>query len=834
MANDTDFTTQQESLAGIAKSLTTIATKLDSILENEIKITAMRTTDDATAAESAVAKMNKEFRGVAVAAGAAGSGVEGAGNQIEGLGNQGSGASKAMAGLAGTFDNLNKSIDGFIDKDLYKQMNKIQDQVGGLGQGIGNASGGGKELADIMYGVNDALQGGSSSIESMGVNLEGLLGPTSKASSALMELVTGNQAAVDSYAVFKTATADTALEMKLFGEKMGLSSRQTSTFVTRQISLTGQAGTDMLKNAAVYAKRVANATGDSTKMILGQMEQIIASTSMFGNVTVDEAARVASSLRQLGIDFKDLNGMVSKYANFESAASSVSALTSVFGVQLDAMKAMQMANSPDKLEYLMYMREQFLNTAKSVDDMSLAEKRLIQTQLGLSDVATVERLFDPDKEISSMEDLTTATGDSVESSAEAITELQDELFRLGDISKNTLAQFTDNMDKAFKSTLQRGVIDTAIVMDREYDKLTRNMQERSQGLAKNSGISKSLNDITETLAETMKGIADGITEGLDTAFAGIKSGFRQMLEEMGVEFDESAWSSSSMSVKGESLYEGFKPAVEGIGVDMKKMWKEASVDSDAGFTAMVKSAGTQLNKLSVAIGDTGIEWSDMIKSQQEKMAKEMFGDASEKSMARAAEVWNSNLKEVNKKTRDDTDDTLDQLRALAKSGMKSTEGRVQDVMKTLAGDDADVMKKLQTAYTDMAKDTWSSDDLIGYSDDVYGSIIADREAKAEAEKTKAEAGKRGSGPSGKVNKLSIEHQKRLEKINGKILVAITELKDTLIGREGGDEKPLNIQTEIKLDGLKIAEVVTKHAVNGGVVVNQKSIATMTPGSGGDK
>tara|TARA_Y100000310_G_scaffold100567_1_gene98415 strand:+ start:887 stop:3391 length:2505 start_codon:yes stop_codon:yes gene_type:complete len=833
--SDTDFETQQESLAAIAKSLTTITSKLGSILDNEIKLIAARESggDAATAAKS-MEDLSATLEVVTIKAGGASGGLDATGKQIETTGGKAEDAVTALAGLSGTFDNLNKSIDGFIDKDLYKQMNKIQDQVGGLGQGIGNASGAGKELADIMYGVNDALQGGSSSIESMGVNLEGLLGPTSKASSALMELVTGNQAAVDSYAVFKTATADTALEMKLFGEKMGLSSRQTSTFVTRQISLTGQAGTDMLKNAAVYAKRVASATGDSTKMILGQMEQIIASTSMFGNVTVDEAARVASSLRQLGIDFKDLNGMVSKYANFESAASSVSALTSVFGVQLDAMKAMQMANSPDKLEYLMYMREQFLNTAKSVDDMSLAEKRLIQTQLGLSDVATVERLFDPDKEISSMEDLTAATGDSVSSSAEAITELQDELFRLGDISKNTLEQFKDNMGKAFKSTLQRGVIDTAIVMDREYDKLTRNMQERSQGLAKNSGISKSLNDISTTLAETMKGIAEGITAGIDEAFTKLGDLFDKMLKKMSGDFEESDFNEGSMSVKGKSLYEGFKPAVVGIGVDMKEMWKEASVDSDAGFTAMVKSAGTQLNKLSVAIGDTGIEWSDMIKSQQEKMAKEMFGDASEKSMARAAEVWNSNLKEVNKKTRDDTDDTLDQLRALAKSGMKSTEGRVQDVMKTLAGDDADVMKKLQTAYTDMAKDTWSSDDLIGYSDDVYGSIIADREAKAEAEKTKAEAGKRGSGPSGEVNKLSIEHQKRLEKINGKILVAITELKDTLIGREGGDEKPLNVQTEIKLDGLKIAEVVTKHAVNGGVVVNQKSIATMTPGSGGDK
>ena len=185
------------------------------------------------------------------------------------------------------------------------------------------------------------------------------------------------------------------LEMDLLAKGLGYTSEQVSTFIGRQISRTGEANLDMLRSAAIYSKKFANATGDNFKFIAANIEAITADTENFGNVNDRETARISSNLRQMGLGFEDLQGSVKKFQTFESAADSVAALTTVFGVQMDAMEMFKLANE-DQGEFLLKMREQFLATGRSADDLSLAEKRLMQQQLGLQDVESVDRLFDVD------------------------------------------------------------------------------------------------------------------------------------------------------------------------------------------------------------------------------------------------------------------------------------------------------------------------------------------------------------------------------------------------------------------------------------------------------
>ena len=291
--------------------------------------------------------------------------------------------------------------DMLFPKAFMDQLNVIQSRFGTIGREIDNQA----DLhTSTLIKITDDLQrvvfdpditkrfsqalGGTSMLQVYQGNVQ-------DAMSTINEIISGPTGMLSSMKILKNMNSDIALEMDLLGRGLSLSADQVGTFVSRQISLTGKSGNDMLREVAVYSKQIANITGDNQKIITAGIEQIIRDTENFGNVSVIEAARVTSNLRQMGLGFEDLQGSVKKFQTFESAADSVAALTTVFGIQMDAMEMFKLANE-DQGEFLLRMREQFIATGRTVDDLTLAEKRLIREQTGLQDVESVERLFDVD------------------------------------------------------------------------------------------------------------------------------------------------------------------------------------------------------------------------------------------------------------------------------------------------------------------------------------------------------------------------------------------------------------------------------------------------------
>ena len=123
---------------------------------------------------------------------------------------------------------------------------------------------------------------------------------------------------------------------------------------------------------SAYATAVSEKTGVSFQEISEGIANIITDVERFGNVQVDEAARIAGSLNELGLSYQGFGGMVDKFMNFDQAADSLGNLTTVFGVHFDAMEMMQLANE-DQEEFLYRMRDAFLDSGKAVEDMTLAE-----------------------------------------------------------------------------------------------------------------------------------------------------------------------------------------------------------------------------------------------------------------------------------------------------------------------------------------------------------------------------------------------------------------------------------------------------------------------------
>jgi len=188
-----------------------------------------------------------------------------------------------------------------------------------------------------------------------------------------------------------------ATRMSMFHKGLRISNQDVSDVMERTIALTGQASNDMFLNITKYADAVSKATGVSFQEISGQIVDIITDVKRFGNVSEAEAARIAGHLNTLGLSYQGFGGMIDKFMNFDTAAESLGNLTTVFGVHFDAMEMMMLANE-DQEEFLIRMREAFLDSGKAVEDMTLAEKRLASQQMGMS-IQDFENFMQEDREM---------------------------------------------------------------------------------------------------------------------------------------------------------------------------------------------------------------------------------------------------------------------------------------------------------------------------------------------------------------------------------------------------------------------------------------------------
>jgi hypothetical protein len=350
---------------------------------------------------------------------------------------------------------------------------------------------------------------------------------------------------VDGLQLLQDATDITALEMLEFGKGLGLTADEVHTFVSRSVDTTGQATTDMLYEVGAFSKAIQKTTGVNSKYIAKSIEGIIRNTERYGNIGVEEAARIAGSLAELRIEYKELDGMLGKFQGFESAATAVGDLTSVFGVQMDAMEMMKLANT-DQEAFLKRMREAFLATGKSVHDMSLAEKQLIKDTLNLSDPAAVERFLDPTKAISSMEELKEST--DMTDVSEGLNMIKEDIATLDDITKVTAEASRVAIEENLRIPLARAFQDTENNMVNAAKRM-----EITVGTAAKTAFG----DIS---AEVGTSLATGVSSGIAT----VEEQFEDMVDSLEEIWEESDLAGRSASPVAMSMVTGFAAGFDAI------------------------------------------------------------------------------------------------------------------------------------------------------------------------------------------------------------------------------------------------------------------------------
>lgn len=702
-----------------------------------------------------------------------------------------------------------ETIDGFVDNEMLARMQRLQDQFGGIAGEAGNAfreaDGMAGQYRDAMLRFNEGLTGNTTdfndSVSGLNVSFRSLVGDAKTATAAFDRMTIGARGSADGYRFLQNATEDTIRDMAIFGQQMNMNEREISTFMTREISLGKEAGS-MLQEAAVYSTRVAAITGDSAKEIMDSIEAIISDTQRYGNVSVAEAAKIGTTLRQLGLDYSELGGMTDKYFDFESAASSVSALTSVFGVNIDAMEAMRLANSPDRLDFLTYMRDSFMESGKAVEDMTLAEKRLVQQQLGLSSIESVERLFDPTVDLDSLDAIDAATQEGVGTFEESITELETQIRQFGQGTTGALDRLRQASSDAFEAGMQEDLLATTTQLNEVEGAVDRTAQALGRIATTDPTIglqnqAANLDSIMESVGQHQESLLGGFIlafegDGSDEN-PGIIGAFANALSEAFEALLEPPWRQQSPSVAGLMMTGGIIKAFEKLPQSATKEFRKAGIAGDKAFTKSLSGM-----KGFKDIASLGITSADMSKKDLKELADQFEVDTGR--MKKALDSTAKNVKE-----RDKAQDIEAHLRGVMKSGYdeKGLNNRLESLSK-----------KYKVSMASMRGFVTGNED----QDFIFKDIMANKKkALAENEKKKREEKEGSKVEKPKAKKSTDEATRQLEEAKKAQVVAESDAAEARkkLGEALSNPGAISIKIEqsdviVKLD----QKVVATAAIDG--------------------
>lgn len=367
---------------------------------------------------------------------------------------------------------------------------------------------------------------------------------------------------------------DSGEDIALFQENFNLSAKELGDFVTVEVARTGKATTTMMDDLKKFSYGLSAQTGISAKLIAKDTVKIVSNVEKFGNVTVEEAARMSTALKQLGVDYSQLEGMIGQFQSFDTAAQKVGELSAVFGIHLDAVEMMTLANT-DQEAAMFKLRDAFEESGQSLEDMNIAQKNLLTQQAGFSDVKQMEMFFSG--QVDSLEELQEMTDEAAteDSAAKAVEDFNKDLATLAlqgqtaaqrvDKAKNDLVYSMQSLAPEimdFRSSIQTGIS----AMGGEINQVVE------KGV---SGVDKLKNGIIGAFkGEDMSAIKKNLEEGFTDAFKALPRAFADTVQHMENIYNETNFKGESPSPIGLNMTTGITDAFKTMPEEFKKELSE--------------------------------------------------------------------------------------------------------------------------------------------------------------------------------------------------------------------------------------------------------------------
>lgn len=267
-----------------------------------------------------------------------------------------------------------KSLSAFIElsnklvplmEAVARATEEVRKQFGDLSRTAG---------ADIIT----TAQSIGNEFTNIGLNGYAIFGSLDERLQAVNKLFTDLGANVDN---FREEIRDSNGMIMLLQKGLGLTEEVMGSLAKRAKAM-GTTLTTQLKDITKFSVAFSKKFDVSQKLISRDIGTMIADVKNFGNMSPKELAKVSVYARKLGVDVKELLGVIEKFDTFESAAEGAAQLAQAFGAQADAIGLMKAESPADRIEEL---RRAFLSTGKSADMMTRQELKLLSQTTGLSE-----------------------------------------------------------------------------------------------------------------------------------------------------------------------------------------------------------------------------------------------------------------------------------------------------------------------------------------------------------------------------------------------------------------------------------------------------------------
>jgi len=160
---------------------------------------------------------------------------------------------------------------------------------------------------------------------------------------------------------------------------------------------TGESMESIEINMTKFAKGLSSEFGLNSKLMSRDMSRAMKDVKHFANSSVKEIAKATAYAHSLGLELKDITGILDAFNTFDQAAENVSKLSQAFGVNIDVMKLVE-AKTPD--DALKMLKDSFASAGKSVENMNRHELQLIASTVSMSEEAVRQGLSSKNQAIS--------------------------------------------------------------------------------------------------------------------------------------------------------------------------------------------------------------------------------------------------------------------------------------------------------------------------------------------------------------------------------------------------------------------------------------------------
>jgi hypothetical protein len=296
------------------------------------------------------------------------------------------------AGAGGLFDVLSSVTSSIFNLGVaiisapFKMLGNLLEEA---------SSGGGSELKTALEGIRkqfgDLATGSSKAIITMAKSMKGELANTGLSVNRIFGTLAERLEAISEYAkqlgpLFTNLSGDLMKNAEAFGayaKGLGLT-EEGMRGVGMTALTTGKSFTEVGREVTSFAFQMGDAFGVNGKEISRDVATMMKDVKNFGNLSVKQLTQVTVYARKLGLEFKDMQGVIDKFDNFEDAAEGAAQLSQAFGMNVNALELVQEQDPAARFDKL---RKAFYATGKSVESMTRQELKLLAAQTGLSEEA---------------------------------------------------------------------------------------------------------------------------------------------------------------------------------------------------------------------------------------------------------------------------------------------------------------------------------------------------------------------------------------------------------------------------------------------------------------